>query len=74
MFPLAKGEQRSCVMQPAKGFDVGAGRGKPVTATVSGGEVGIIVDTRGRPLKIQTDKAEKIQKQKEWLEAMGIPF
>lgn len=72
--PLAKGEQRSCVMQPVKSFDVGAGRGKPVTATVSGGEVGVIVDTRGRPLKIQTDKAEKIQKQKEWLEAMGIPF
>jgi len=74
VFPLAKGEQRSCVMQPAKGFDVGAGRGKPVTATVSGGEVGVIVDARGRPLKIQTDNAEKIRKQKEWLEAMGIPY
>jgi len=37
-------------LEPARGFDLGAGAGKPVSGTVQGGTVGLILDGRGRPL------------------------
>lgn len=35
---------------PTRGFDAGAGPANPLQRTVSGGEVGIILDGRGRPI------------------------
>ncbi len=35
--------------EPSRGLDLGAGKGKAVKHSVSGGVVGLIVDTRGRP-------------------------
>jgi hypothetical protein len=37
-------------LEPARGFDLGSGSGKPVSGTVQGGTVGLILDGRGRPL------------------------
>ena len=50
LLPLpADGEARVTVTAtPERGFDVGAGRGRPVTREVRGGVVGLIVDARGR--------------------------
>jgi hypothetical protein len=59
-------------IQPAKGFDVGAGKGKPRTAAVTGGVVGVIIDARGRPLNLPADDGTRIRKLVEWLDAMGI--
>lgn len=36
------------MIKPAKGFDMGAGPGQPVTRKLGGGTVGIILDGRGR--------------------------
>jgi uncharacterized protein (TIGR01319 family) len=60
-------------VEPARGFDVGEGKGRPRTLTASGGVVGVIVDTRGRPLSLATDDAARVRKLREWLTAMGIP-
>lgn len=60
-------------LQPARGFDVGAGRGKPRTVTATGGEVGLIVDARGRPLSLPPDDAARMAKVRDWMEAMGLP-
>jgi hypothetical protein len=35
---------------PGRGIDIGAGPGKPARIVYRGGTVGLIVDTRGRPL------------------------
>lgn len=41
-------------LRPARGFDLGNGKGKPVEATVRGGTVGLILDGRGRPIWPET--------------------
>ncbi len=40
-------------VEPARGFDCGAGRGKPVERKVRGGTVGLVLDGRGRPLDFE---------------------
>lgn len=42
-------------LAPARGFDVGAGAGNDRTVTVGGGEVGLVLDGRGRPLPAGAD-------------------
>jgi uncharacterized protein (TIGR01319 family) len=59
------------LLQPARGFDVGAGKGKSRSVRVTGGVVGVIVDTRGRPLSIPADPAQRIKKMQEWHNAIG---
>lgn len=59
-------------IQPAKGFDVGEGKGRSRTVRVTGGMVGIIIDARGRPLALPADNTLRIAKLTEWLAALGI--
>lgn len=74
VIPLDRHEFKDLTIEPAKGFDVGAGKGKPVTAKLEGGTVGIIIDARGRPFTLPTDGTTRIAKLREWLEAMGLPL
>lgn len=73
VFPCATGEFKTLEITPEKSFDVGAGKGKPRTATVEGGTVGIIVDTRGRPFNLELTTANRITKLRNWLTAFGLP-
>ncbi|WP_437226694.1 glutamate mutase L [Planctomicrobium sp. SH661] len=47
---LPHSESVQIELEPMRGFDLGNGPGKRVTATVRGGTVGLILDGRGRPL------------------------
>ena len=49
LVPLAEGETLHVTIQPARGFDVGEGKGKARTATVEGGAVGFDPGRAGRP-------------------------
>jgi uncharacterized protein (TIGR01319 family) len=49
-FPLEQGESVEAVLEPARGFDVGAGPGRRLECTLRGGTVGVILDGRERPL------------------------
>lgn len=69
--PLAAGEKARLVVRPAKGLDMGAGKGKPIEQTVEGGVVGIILDGRGRPLQLPDELAQRNAKLLEWLLAVG---
>jgi uncharacterized protein (TIGR01319 family) len=73
VLPLGVGETLQATIRPARGFDVGAGRGRPVEATLEGGVVGIVVDTRGRPLQLPPDDATRRQKLISWMTALGLP-
>jgi hypothetical protein len=44
-----------------------------VEATLEGGVVGIVVDTRGRPLQLPPDDAARRQKLIAWMTALGLP-
>jgi hypothetical protein len=68
--PLALGQTAQIEVKPARGLDVGAGRGKPLTATVHGGEVGLIIDTRGRPIQVPAPPAERATAVQGWLSAL----
>ncbi len=50
ILPLASDETAELELHPSRKVDLGSGPGKPVTATVRGGTVGLILDARGRPL------------------------
>ncbi len=51
------GERATVEVTPARGFDVGAGSGVAVRREVRGGTVGLILDGRGRPLKVDPGAA-----------------
>jgi uncharacterized protein (TIGR01319 family) len=75
LFPLpADGEARVQVtIEPDRAFDMGAGRGKPVTVTVRGGVVGLIADARGRrPFELPKDDAKRIAKLRAWNRALDL--
>jgi uncharacterized protein (TIGR01319 family) len=73
VLPMGVGEALQATIKPARGFDVGAGKGRPVEATLEGGVVGIVVDTRGRPLQLPADDATRRQKLISWMTALGLP-
>lgn len=72
LIPLGLGEKKEVAIHPARGFDVGAGRGRSLTTTVEGGTVGLIVDARGRPLTLPADRKQRIPKLQEWHAALGL--
>jgi hypothetical protein len=59
-------------LKPARGFDLGEGRGKERVATVRGGTVGIILDARGRPLVLPTETTERRGQLKTWLNELQV--
>ena len=69
VYPLGAGEKASVKVTPARGFDAGAGPGKPFESELSGGVVGLIVDTRGRPFALPTDENERVKRLDKWAAA-----
>ncbi len=86
--PIDMNQTKELVVEPARGFDVGEGKGKAVTVrqfdtnkgqrnqttNLVDGQVGLIIDTRGRPFNLPTDNSTRIAKLREWLGAMGLPL
>ncbi|MCX6344552.1 MAG: glutamate mutase L [Armatimonadetes bacterium] len=72
VIPLGLGETKEVTIRPGRNFDMGAGKGKPVTAKVEGGTVGLMIDTRGRPMQLPTDKKLRISKLQEWHSSLGL--
>jgi uncharacterized protein (TIGR01319 family) len=72
LFPLAVGAEARATFEPARGFDLGAGKGNKLTTTVHGGVVGVILDGRGRPFNLPADPGERVRKLKEWMTELKI--
>jgi uncharacterized protein (TIGR01319 family) len=72
VIPCGRDEFMDLTIEPAKNFDVGAGKGKPITQKLEGGTVGIIIDARGRPFNIELASSNRVAKLREWLQAMGL--
>ena len=69
-YPLPLGEKATLKLQPSRRFDVGAGNGHPVEVEVMGGVVGLVIDTRGRPLEIPTDAQQRVSQLTKWQTAL----
>lgn len=75
-------------VEPAKTFDVGEGKGKPVTVkrfdqsrgnrdqttNLIEGTVGLIIDARGRPYQIDLNSPNRIEHLRSNLAAFGLPL
>ncbi|MGB9562074.1 MAG: glutamate mutase L, partial [bacterium] len=73
VYELGVGNKATVTLEPARGFDIGQGKGKKIeNEKVYGGVVGIIFDGRGRPLKLPEDKGLRISKLKEWFRIMNL--
>ncbi len=53
-------------------LDVGAGKGNTLQTHLSGGEAGIILDGRGRPLEFQKDQRVQAQMVSKWYKQFGF--
>jgi uncharacterized protein (TIGR01319 family) len=70
LYPLPLGEKASLKLQPSRRFDVGAGNGQAVEAEAMGGVIGLVVDTRGRPLEIPADAQQRVAQLTKWQAAL----
>jgi uncharacterized protein (TIGR01319 family) len=67
---LPDGETARVELRPAGKLDVGQGPGVAVEALVHGGVVGLVIDTRGRPIVIPAADAARVAKLTEWNRAL----
>jgi uncharacterized protein (TIGR01319 family) len=72
LFPLGEGETATVAIEPERGFDCGAGPGKPIAREVRGGTVGIILDARGRPLAIPSEPEVRRTTVAKWVRALEL--
>jgi len=71
LMPLPHSGTARIEATPERGFDLGAGKGRPLAATVPGGVVGLIVDARGRqPFALPADRSQRIRRLRAWNRAL----
>ena len=58
-------------LAPARGFDLGDGVGTPVEKQLQGGQVGLILDGRGRPLTFESRDAQR-ERATAWSSALDV--
>ena len=70
----ADGDARlEMTVEPDRGWDMGEGKGKPITVTVRGGIVGLVLDGRGRrPFELPKDDAKRIEQLRGWNRALDV--
>ncbi|MBW3539778.1 MAG: glutamate mutase L, partial [Planctomycetes bacterium] len=69
---LGEGQSARATIEPARGFDCGAGSGKAIEREVQGGTVGLILDARGRPLELPPDRAACREMVTKWVRALEL--
>ena len=69
-YPLPLGEKATLKFQPSRRFDLGVGNGNPIETEAMGGVVGLVVDTRGRPLEMPTDPEQRVAQLTKWHTAL----
>ena len=72
LLALGPEETAEITLDPARGFDMGAGPGKAVQQTVHGGTVGLVLDARGRPLVLPESREQAKQAVERWVAALEL--
>ncbi len=70
--PLPAEATAQAKISPAKHVDVGNGPGNPVEVELKGGEAGILLDGRGRPLQIAKTPSERVESITRWSAALDL--
>ena len=72
LISLKIGESAEVTADPVRRFDCGEGPGREVVRTVRGGTVGLVLDGRGRPIKLPVDGTERRARIRNWMQALGL--
>jgi len=72
LYPLPVGQSAHIIVEPERRFDLGRGKGNTVEKDIQGGVVGLIIDTRGRPLDFSYDTPNRIKLLKDWFEVLDV--
>jgi hypothetical protein len=73
ILPLSRGKSARLNLQPLHLADIGmGGPGRAGSIRVIGGNMGVVVDARGRPLKLPEDGGRRRDLLKKWLWHLGI--
>lgn len=59
-------EPMEAILTPSRNMDIGAGKGEVINTKIYGGQVGILLDGRGRPFELPKINSERIAKLQEW--------
>jgi hypothetical protein len=70
--PLEERMSAKAIITPHHGFDVGAGPENPLETEIEGGVVGVVIDTRGRPLTIPEDSDDRRKTLLKWYRALDL--
>jgi hypothetical protein len=70
--PLPIGQNAEVTIKPNKTTDIGAGSGRSTNSTVEGGVVGIILDGRGRPIAMPSERAKMKELLLKWFSALNM--
>jgi hypothetical protein len=69
---MPPGQQAVLELRPLRHFDVGlGGPGKGGKRRVSGGLAGLIIDARGRPLRLASHAKQRQSQNQQWLWDVG---
>ncbi len=68
---LAAEEEADLSLEPARGWDAGAGIGRAASSRVRGGAAGLLLDGRGRPIEFAPSAAGRREQVRAWNEALG---
>lgn len=72
---LPPGHKATLEIRPARHFDIGLGQpGRSAVTEIEGSILGIIIDARGRPLRLPNDHEQRINLLREWLLALDIQY
>jgi hypothetical protein len=71
ILPLPSGQTARLSLQPASRADAGLGPGKSGTISVTGGALGVVIDARGRPLRLPADPVRRRELIKKWYYTVG---
>jgi hypothetical protein len=72
VLPLPLGQAARLRLQPLHRADVGmGGAGRSGSVRVTGGVLGLVIDARGRPLRLPEDAGRRRENIKKWLWTLG---
>lgn len=75
VLPLPSGQKATVEMRPTRYFDIGLGQpGRGAVADVEGGILGIIIDARGRPLRLPARDEQRHELLGQWLSNLDITY
>jgi uncharacterized protein (TIGR01319 family) len=72
LIKLGADEEAKVHVTPAKDYDLGAGPGKELEATVQGGVAGLLLDARGRPIYFPEDDSKRKEMLLSWFKATDM--